>query len=176
MLQALQAFVDSPLSVNMFRPAPYPCTPAQFEEVLRRHPNGSWAPSLAEDAHDGGALKRGYYADQLLGYLQHFPRQQLHILLTEELFADFVGGVHALQADLGLPFVNYSHHTHVNERGFTVVTALRSKTDKLGYLPMTAGLKQRLDEHYQPHIEALVKHGFITREQLARYWHYPPPV
>lgn len=61
-----------------------------FETFLGEHPN---------------AFERGLYAPQLRRFLDHFPREQLHVLHLEALIADPAPVTAALLAHLGVPVI-----------------------------------------------------------------------
>lgn len=50
-----------------------------------------------------GYLARGLYADQLQRWLAHFPREQLHLFLFEDLRRDPAGVLGAVEDFIGLP-------------------------------------------------------------------------
>jgi hypothetical protein len=70
------------------------------EALLRRDRR---ATHFAHEHH--GYVRQGHYADVLPGWLQHFGRERLHILVSEELFADPQGEMDRAWAFLGLESV-----------------------------------------------------------------------
>ena len=156
------------------KPLRFPCPPAAFEDVLLRARNGTKLDVIdPNEVQDAGILVRGFYSQQLRRYLAAgFERQQMHILLTEELFSNFVNAIDDVQAFLGLPYFNYTPLVHVNERGFTVLEGMKSKADKLPYSPITPKAKEVLDRFYASSIRELTR--LVEPERLLRHW--GPPV
>lgn len=152
---------------HVFRMA-YPCAPETFEALLLTAPDGSMYSTINETVAEGGLLRRGIYHQQLRRYMKYFKREQLLLLLTEEMFGDFTGAMDQVQSFLQLPYHNYSSRTFVNERGFTVLEGLGSKANGTPYSPMTPRIKQLLTEYYRPYTAQLVK--FIEPARLQRYW------
>lgn len=87
---------------------------------------------------------RGEYVDQLERILQHFPREQLHVMQSEAFFVEPEQEYARLQAFLGL-----EHH---RPDTFEVHNARPSN-------PMPKRVRARLEEHYAPYdarLEALL--------------------
>ena len=81
-------------------------------------------------------LRRGRYAEQLLRWFEHVPRDRFLLLFTEDLLADRRAVVDRTLEFLGLetaPGMDLAalHHTRK-------------------YPPVPVGLRQRLEEHYAP--------------------------
>jgi hypothetical protein len=147
----------------------YPCAPETFDALLLEKENGEYRSNISTTVVDGGLLRRGQYHFQIRRYLRYFKREQLQILLTEEMFGDFVGAIDSVQSFLQLPYHNYSSRTYVNERGFTVLEGLGSKANQNPYEPMTAHMKEVLTEYYRPASAQLAR--YVEPERLQRYWH-----
>ncbi|EDQ84209.1 uncharacterized protein MONBRDRAFT_13045 [Monosiga brevicollis MX1] len=167
-LAALARRLGQSLSPRDFVRVPHPCTPAHFEEIVTTFPNGTRSNRILYQAAEGGALRRGHYAMQLRRLYQYYRSEDVLVLLTEEMFQDFVGAAHEMQRFMGLPFFNYTHHTHVNERGFTVLNDLASKTDKAGYEPLGDAFRARLDNFFLPWSRQLIP--IVGQARLERYW------
>jgi len=80
-------------------------------------------------------LARGRYAEQLERWLEHFPREQLLVLSSEEFFADPQQGYSETLRFLGLP-----------EHALENVTARNARA----YDAMPAATRARLDDHFAP--------------------------
>ena len=83
-----------------------------FATALKREPErlaGEEGRLLADPRYRSFAhqhhsyIARGMYARQLERWLERFPREQMLILASEDLFADPAGTVHRVQAWLDLP-------------------------------------------------------------------------
>lgn len=161
---------DHKVNPIAIKPLKYPCSPESFDDLLRRAPNGTLLDTIQrETTPDGGILRRGFYAWQLNRFLAAgYARQQLHVLLTEELFQDFVGVVHGLESFLGLPFFNYTPLAVKNDRGFTVLRNMHSKADNLQYAPMMPATRAILDAFYGPSMLPLT--SFVEPARLEKFW------
>src|SRR4029078_1553874 len=87
---------------------------------------------------------RGEYVDQLERILEHFPREQLHVMQSEAFFVEPEQEYARLQAVLGL-----EHH---RPDTFEVHNARPSN-------PMPKRVRAQLEEHYAPYdarLEALL--------------------
>jgi hypothetical protein len=85
-------------------------------------------------------ILRGLYADQLLSWLDFFPREQLLILNSERLFSDPQAGVDRVFSFLGLP-------PHTLD-GFPIVNGG-------SYSRMEPETRRRMLDFYRPHNERL---------------------
>jgi hypothetical protein len=88
-------------------------------------------------------LRRGIYIDQLLIWSSFFPREQMLILKSEDLFDDTTKVLERM-----LDFLKISHwapetYSIPNKREYTGVSPL---------------IRQRLDEYYKPHNERLYEY------------------
>eukprot|EP00730_Choanoeca_flexa_P014597 TRINITY_DN6439_c0_g1_i2.p1 TRINITY_DN6439_c0_g1~~TRINITY_DN6439_c0_g1_i2.p1 ORF type:complete len:508 (+),score=124.07 TRINITY_DN6439_c0_g1_i2:289-1812(+) len=146
-----------------------PCPPEAFDTMLLRKSDGTFRDRIDPSVRDGGILTRGMYHIQLQRYLKYFHRDQLLLLLTEEMFGDFVGAMDQVMHFLQLPYYNYSSRTYVNERGFTVLEGLGSKANNKAYQPMTPLMKNLLTQFYKPITARLGK--YVEPERLQRHWH-----
>jgi hypothetical protein len=81
---------------------------------------------------------RGQYAEQLERWLEHFPRDRLHVVVSEQLFADPNAILAGVAEFLGVP-------PHV--------VASPEQLVKRGTYPspMSSATRQRLVEHFRPH-------------------------
>ncbi|EDQ89802.1 uncharacterized protein MONBRDRAFT_24926 [Monosiga brevicollis MX1] len=146
-----------------------PCTNEQFASLVLHTLNGTRLDHLnMEQARTGGLLARGYYARQLQAFRRHYPHEQIYVMLTEDLFHDFPGEMDRLQTWLGLPYFDYRPHIRVNERGFTVLQGLKSKTDNSAYEPLNDELKAILGKFYARGLHALT--DFIDADRLRTTW------
>lgn len=72
-----------------------------------------------------------------------------------------------LQDFLGIPYFDYNKVTHKNERGFTVVSALESKSNKKPYPPLLSKTKALLDWYYRDHNAKLAT---LIAEKRVSLW------
>lgn len=79
---------------------------------------------------------RGEYADQLERVLAHFPREQIHIVVSEEFFAEPEREYAALRSFLGLPPFQPGSFDRHNARPSS---------------PMPPAVEEQLRAHYQPY-------------------------
>ncbi len=85
-------------------------------------------------------LHRGHYAEQLENVFANIPRERVHVLLSEDFFADPTSVFSALADFLGL----------------VVASGLRfDQYNAQPRVPMAADTEQRLREYYAPHDQAL---------------------
>lgn len=125
-----------------------------FDEALAREDDrlSEGLGALALDAfHSSHALRhqshrtRGEYITQLRRYLEHFPREQLHVLIAEDFFADPMREFDAVVDFLGLD-------RFAPTGGFPQQNARPSA-------PMPEQVRAQLVEHYRPfnaELEALL--------------------
>ena len=85
-------------------------------------------------------IARGHYADQLEAYLQVYPREQLLVLRSEDLFSVPQSAVDQTTRFLGLEDMRL-HHKEVRNEG------TYSKSDD----PLSAPLRQQLTDYFRPH-------------------------
>lgn len=96
--------------------------------------------SLDHDCHSYRA--RGRYLEHLAPWLALFPREQILVLLAEDLYADPQGTLARTQRFLGLPVRaprDVPHH------------------HRLSVEPMDPATAEKLREHYRPHNAALAR-------------------
>lgn len=113
-----------------------------FEEAIAAEPERlrgaarllQRSPHYSHCHHHFSYLDRGRYGYYLERWLEHFPRQQLLVLRSEDLFQDADAAVNAVYAFLGLP----AHRLASN--------AAPAKP----YQPMPPDLRQRLAQHFAP--------------------------
>lgn len=105
-------------------------------QELAANPNANPA-SLRHHSH----RTRGEYIDQLERYLQHYDRSQLHVVISEEFFAN-----PATEYAKVLEFLGLS--VRMPPKGFAQENARPSK-------PMPADVRTRLVEHYRPYNQRL---------------------
>lgn len=83
-----------------------------FEEAIDREPErlaGERERLIADPTYRSfehqhhSYLARGLYLEQLLAWHEHFPRDQLLVLIAEEFFADPAAGLDRVERFLGLP-------------------------------------------------------------------------
>lgn len=86
---------------------------------------------------------RGFYADQIERWLTHFPRESLHVIQSEALFADPGGHYQQLLGFLGLP-----ESKPTDFRVHTKGTSSRAE-------PIPEGVRRTLEERYAPANSAL---------------------
>lgn len=101
-------------------------------------------PSYYSTSHDWYSYRdRGLYLPQLQAWEQHFPREQLLVLTSEEMYADTQQAFDRIVEFLGLS-------------AFTLppVKALNSLTQS----PIPAADREELAAFYAPHNEALAEH------------------
>jgi Sulfotransferase domain len=120
-----------------------------FEEAIAREPErlaGERERLLADENYDGvdyrhhSYLSRGRYAEQLEVWLQHFPRQQVLVLRSEDFFADPELVLGSVLQFLGLPPASLRHYPKYNHRDYT---------------EMTPALRRRLRDQFAPHNQRL---------------------
>jgi hypothetical protein len=120
-----------------------------FEEAIDREEErlqGELDRMLADESYfsfkrqNFSYLTRGLYADQLSRWLSYFPRQQLLILNSEELFSNPAQQVQQVLAFLGLPPSELRVFPKINH---------------VPYSQMKPGTRQRLRDYFRPHNEKL---------------------
>jgi len=85
-------------------------------------------------------LSRGIYIDQLLVWSRFFPRKQMLIVKSEDLFSDTTNVLKRMMDFLGIPHWAPETYSIPNKREYTGVSSL---------------IRQRLDEYYRPHNQRL---------------------
>ncbi len=128
-----------------------------FEEALAAEPERTasevarmWEDPdyFSKDHHHFSYFERGRYAPQLERWLEHFPREQLLVLESADLYQDPVGLLHGIEDFLGLTrwvpdrFRNYSYVGEPPERS-SIDPALR-KLLREGYAADDAALAELL--------------------------------
>ena len=120
-----------------------------FEEALEAEADrlsGTWSldnenPTSADYAAEHFAYRRqGEYATALLRWLQHFSREQLLILFSEQLFAQPAATLSSVSAFLGVPTSPPKQHW----RNAAPVS-----------VPLSADTRTELQRHYKPHNQKL---------------------
>ena len=100
-------------------------------------------PSYYSVHHDNHSyLARGRYLEHLRPWLARFPREQLLVLLSEDMYADPAGALARTHEFLGLPVQPPPTVTHHN---------------RLPVPPMDPGLARTLSDYYRPHNQALAE-------------------
>ena len=121
-----------------------------FEEAIEQEPErirGEWERMLADASYAGtalyefGYLQRGLYAEQLERWLVHYPRERVHVVGAEELFADPARVVRAVTDFLGL--APRDPHEFVDQFE-------RHNADVEGAAPIEPATRARLSEHFAP--------------------------
>lgn len=93
-------------------------------------------------------LARGYYHEQLECWLRVFPREQLLVLLAEDLKSDPAGTMTRVTGHLGLPPIQLPEYRKVHPGRYRQSLAENTR--------------RRLEEHFRPHNERLA--GLLGRE------------
>lgn len=93
-------------------------------------------------------LARGRYMEQIERWLRHFPREQLLVLLTDELEADPRGTLRQLTDFLGIPALGATGSVRAHE-GVAIEA-------------MPPAVREELVEHFRPHNARLA--AFLGRE------------
>ena len=106
------------------------------EERLRADPG-----YYSFNHHRYSYTRRGHYVEQLLRWVEHFPRSRLLVLQSERLFRDPAATIGAVQEFLGL-------RPH---RGETYEPFLQGKYDR----EIPSELRLRLVTHFEPYNRAL---------------------
>jgi hypothetical protein len=88
-------------------------------------------------------LRRGIYIDQLLAWSNFFPKEQMLILKSEDLFDDTTNTLERMLAFLGIPYWAPETYSIPNKREYTGVSPL---------------IRQRLSEYYKPHNQRLYEY------------------
>eukprot|EP00730_Choanoeca_flexa_P003487 TRINITY_DN11421_c0_g1_i3.p1 TRINITY_DN11421_c0_g1~~TRINITY_DN11421_c0_g1_i3.p1 ORF type:complete len:435 (+),score=13.49 TRINITY_DN11421_c0_g1_i3:129-1433(+) len=176
-----EAIVASELTKHGFKvgkhdfiPTTYPCTSGEFDSLLfgyltsrdlqKKDPRPDEVPAKL-------ILDRGHYAQQLEHYYEHFNRSQLMVLLSEQLHEDFPAAMDKIQQWLGLPRLDYRPLTTTNARGYIVLKALTSKSNKKGYTPMSTAARSWLQAYYQEHNRELLRHvSADIAQRIQKYW------
>jgi hypothetical protein len=88
-------------------------------------------------------LRRGIYIDQLLAWSSFFPRKQVLILKSEDLFNDTTNVLERILDFLKIPHWVPETYSIPNKREYAGVSPL---------------IRQRLDEYYKPHNQRLYEY------------------
>jgi Sulfotransferase domain len=88
-------------------------------------------------------LRRGIYIDQLLAWSSFFPRKQMLILKSEDLFNDTTNVLERILDFLKIPHWVPETYSIPNKREYAGVSPL---------------IRQRLDEYYKPHNQRLYEY------------------
>ncbi|MDE0363410.1 MAG: sulfotransferase domain-containing protein [Rhodospirillaceae bacterium] len=110
-----------------------------FEAALDSAPE-----NLRCSARRHSYLRRGRYAEQLQAWLAHFPRDNLLVLRTEDLWADGNRTLNRAFAFLGLPPHRLRIGTFTGQRRYAIDPALRKRLEKY-FADDQARLKTLLD-------------------------------
>ena len=97
----------------------------------------------SEHHHRHAYQARGIYADQLPAWLEHFPRTQMHIVKSEEMYAEPGGAVATT-----LEFLRPDWAGDLARGDFRQHNASESE-------PMPPRLRERLTEYFRPHNQRL---------------------
>ncbi len=125
--------------------------PLRFEEAIRLEPEriaGEWDKMLQDRSYNSHNLQmfsylaRGIYSDQLKRWLEHFPKEQILLLQSEDFFNNpednFLQTLHFL----GLP----DHKLIAYE-----------KFNAIGSESMSNSIRRYLTNYFKPHNERLYK-------------------
>lgn len=133
--------------------------PLTFEEALDLEPErirGEREKLLRGEIQRSEPLQhysyctRGHYMEQLETWLEHFPRERLHLVLSEEFYADPNRELRRAEAFLGL------------EPGPDVPPEERQKFNQFDYADMAPATRARLVDYFRPHNARLA--GFLGRD------------
>lgn len=108
------------------------------ERTVAPPPGSSMTNALKHHAY----LARGRYAEQLERWYQHVPREDLLVLVAEELYADPPAVMRQVHRHLGLEAVELESYEARNQRA---------------YSDMPPGIRERLEEYYAPHNQRLAE-------------------
>lgn len=126
--------------------------PLAFEDAVQQEPerlNDDFERAKADERYTSEALVRhsyllrGVYADQLDRVFRHFPRDQVKILKSEDLYADPQKSFDGVVDFLGL-----RRCAIAGPRNMSTIT---EGTGTWRPPPMPAGLRDRLREYFRPH-------------------------
>jgi Sulfotransferase domain len=129
--------------------------PLSFEEALaeeEKRTAGELERMLSDDSYYGRNIRvhayrsRGIYVDQLQRWHEHFPRDQLLVLKSEDLFADPIETVETVHEFLDLP---------KSELEATILTTKRNRRTRR---PMAPTTRQRLEQFFEPHNQRLYEY------------------
>ncbi|EGD74392.1 hypothetical protein PTSG_06403 [Salpingoeca rosetta] len=152
----------------------HPCSARDFDVFVRMQANGAVDESAAitMTPTNSMVLRRGLYAAAIRRWLQHFDRSQLLILLTEAMQADMLATIDTILCDfLGIPRADYATHARTNERGFTVLEEMQSKSGKPHYGPMLLSTHHSLLRFYEEDIRELF--AYVHAHDILKYWELP---
>jgi len=133
--------------------------PLSFAEALDREQEriqGEREKLLREEVQRSDALQnfsyctRGHYMEQIGEWLKYYPRHHLHIVLSEEFYADPARELERVSDFLGLETVKPRMPEEFEKFNFC-------EYDALG-----GALRERLIEHFRPHNAKLA--GLIGRD------------
>lgn len=110
-----------------------------FEEALAGA-RANWHGSARVHSY----LRRGHYAEQLKAWLAHFPRENLLVLRTEDLWTDGDRTLNRAFAFLGLPPHRLPIPEYTGQRRYTIDPALRKRLERY-FADDQARLKALLD-------------------------------
>ena len=106
------------------------------------------SPDYSSDDHRHFSyLSRGRYAEQLARWLAVFPREQILILKSEDMYADPAAVIHQVEHWLGLPLWTPAEITAHNARDYNA---------------LAPALRRRLTEYFRPLNEEL--YALIDRD------------
>ena len=130
--------------------------PLSFDDAIAAEPkrlDGAEVRLLADTDHSDPVhrrhsyLSRGVYVDQLARWTTHFPREQMLILKTEDLFTDTQRIIGQVFDFLGLPPAELDLSERYNVRA---------------YEPLPSATRDRLIEYFEPHNRRLYE--FLGRD------------
>ena len=122
-----------------------------FEDALRAEPDrlrGEYEKLVADDGYYSAAyhrqsyLERGVYLPQIQRWLEHYPRAQLLLLVSEDFYRDPGEVCTQVCRFLGLPEWQPGDFARFN-----------AQSEK----PMPADTRARLEDHFRPHNAALAQ-------------------
>lgn len=122
-----------------------------FEQAIDEEPRLLAEEREGEAGIDGthhrhhSYLARGRYAEQLERWFEHFPREQLLVLRSEDVFAD-----------AGRTLARITRHIGAGEPEGATPPAYQRR-NKGDYDDMSSEMRARLIEHYAPHNERLAE-------------------
>jgi hypothetical protein len=124
--------------------------PLSFEEAIEQEPErirGEWERMMADEWYRGpkygryAYLARGIYVDQLQRFEAFFPKKQILVVKSEELYEHPVETFDRVTAFLNLPRWQPKEFSRENTGDYTQ--------------PMQEGTRKRLIEHFRAHNQRL---------------------
>ena len=137
--------------------------PRKFEEALEVEEaklRGEWNKMLEHERYDSfehqrfSYLSRGVYVDQLLRWSEFFPREQMLVLKSEDLFEHPANTLKLVEDFLGLPGWE-PEALGPRDDGRNLDKYERIKRNKGRYEEMDPTTRRRLEEYFEPHNQRL---------------------